>query len=343
MKRILSILFVTLICIPNMSVYGNTENVRSKIDLFPNDNKVVITDYNNEQFEIDNSSKKMIVTNINGVTYISFKLLNYFLKDDSVIFVFDEKKSIGYTTYKYPQYEPEDWLDIKIFGNSNDLIYKGESIKLEKPTIVLDGELYIPLRTTLNSFGYSNNDIRYNFEDRDITVVNIKKSLLESYVDEDSLQFIIKKDVFYEMQSKNYDEIERYIKENINSTFILKDYEVSELEDASPKFNLLVFNYKVDNIISDFGYQVIIQNSRARIVESFGVDISKNPPTIDVKSLLTDEELRQMALAELNKNAIIDEQRIYKFIDSSDGRIKYKVETVVGTDESGFSCIVFEY
>ena len=45
----------------------------------------------------------------------------------------------------------------------------------------------------------------------------------------------------------------------------------------------------------------------------------------------------------LSKGGIVSEQKVYKWIDSATGKIKYTVDTTYGTEETGYSTVGFEY
>lgn len=170
-----------------------------------------------------------------------------------------------------------------------------------------------------------------------------KKSMVDMLIDDSLTQYIVDGDVNYYEFSKDYNEIEQCIKENLNANFDINDFEVTEDgAEGENAFNSLSFRFVVDGLVSDFGYNIVIENNKVLLVTQIGTDIINYVPVIDKENMLSDEELCKMALAD-DDDSVVAEQKVNKYVDSATGKIKYSVDTVYGTEEGGYSAVGFEY
>lgn len=170
-------------------------------------------------------------------------------------------------------------------------------------------------------------------------------TLLDLFINDDMVQHIVNENVIYEPSTHNYAEIEEYIKENINSNFNIDEYEINEeTTDVFEKdVTVLMFNYKIGDVLTDFAYKVIIEGNKAILITQIGEDISNKSFDMSEETYVEDAVLYQMATDEIENVENIDSQKTYKYFDSELEKIVYVVETVVGTDETGYSNYRFEY
>lgn len=135
--------------------------------------------------------------------------------------------------------------------------------------------------------------------------------IVKQYVDEERKQKIIEEnDVRYVAGSKDYDEIERFIVNNINPEFNLKDFLIEEYSplgdvvvDATNSesiathipLNMLDIRYYVGEYRTSFGYQVTVIHGRAKLVDYVG-EWNKNFHLDEIRfPTISDEELEQKA------------------------------------------------
>lgn len=171
-----------------------------------------------------------------------------------------------------------------------------------------------------------------------------KKSMVDMLINDSLTQYIVDGDVNYYEFSKDYNDIEQCIKENLNPNFNINDFEVTEDgAEGENAFNSLSFRFVVDGLVSDFGYNVVIENNKVLLFTQVGTDIIDNVPVTDKENMLSDEELCKMALADDDDSVIVAEQKVNRYVDSATGKIKYIVHTVYGAEESGYCASDFEY
>lgn len=110
-------------------------------------------------------------------------------------------------------------------------------------------------------------------------------------LEDDEPRWIVNDDVKYKNGSKDYDQINEYIKNNVNSNFNISNYTVNEYEfdfTTSEKITSLFFIYMLGDIRSDFGYEVDFdENGNALLITQIGTDLSTYKPTGEEK---TDED-----------------------------------------------------
>ena len=168
------------------------------------------------------------------------------------------------------------------------------------------------------------------------SINNAENSIFTLMFENNSKQYVVYDDVFYKTDSNDYSSIENYIKNEINKDFNVSDFIGSESEGT------LSFNFTIDGLSSDYGYNVLTENGKVLLITQMGTPISKDTVKINESDILSDEEVCKMALEE-NEGGIVSEQKVHKWIDSATGKIKYTVDTTYGTDETGYSTVGFEY
>lgn len=118
-------------------------------------------------------------------------------------------------------------------------------------------------------------------------------------------------DLIYVGYSKSYDDIERYIQENLNEDFEISDYIVTESGDDEISLNAgneysdngfpdegrLCFRYNVAGARSDFGYDVSIYGGVVKLIQQVG---TWNPNVLAKEFVprYTEEEVIQIVLKE---------------------------------------------
>ena len=166
-------------------------------------------------------------------------------------------------------------------------------------------------------------------------------------LEDDEPRWIVNDDVKYKNGSKDYDQINEYIKNNVNSNFNISNYTVNEYEfdfTTSEKITSLFFIYMLGDIRSDFGYEVDFdENGNALLITQIGTDLSTYKPTGEEK---TDEDtaaILKMARDKIENKQNIESQKLTKRFDSKTKKVIYKVNTIVGSDDTGYDNVVFEY
>ena len=166
-------------------------------------------------------------------------------------------------------------------------------------------------------------------------------------LEDDEPRWIVNDDVKYKNGSKDYDQINEYIKNNVNPNFNISNYAVNEYEfdfTTSEKITSLFFIYMLGDIRSDFGYEVDFdENGNALLITQIGTDLSTYKPTGEEK---TDEDtaaILKMARDKIENKQNIESQKLTKRFDSKTKKVIYKVNTIVGSDDTGYDNVVFEY
>lgn len=156
-------------------------------------------------------------------------------------------------------------------------------------------------------------------------------------------------DVTYITGSKNYNAIEKYIKENIDQKFNMKDFVVKEsspMENVSIEsdneltqeyinqfvapINNLDIRYYVDGYPTRYGYRIYVFSGYAKIINYMGKWNNDFDKSKIQAFKYTDEELKQMAIDKdgfQNKYPIKD-VRIQRFFDIETLEFKADVEIV---------------
>ena len=173
-------------------------------------------------------------------------------------------------------------------------------------------------------------------------------SILNLLVNENSYytaQYVIDENVSYKAGSKNYDEIVKYIKNNINPNFNINDYEIREEDfDIGEKITNILFTYTFKGIRSNFKYSVNVnEDGNVILISQIGEDLSTYEPTGEEKINEDTDEILKMARDKIKNKDNIESQSLTKRFDSKTKKVIYKVNTIVGSDDTGYDNVVFEY
>ncbi len=283
-----------------------------------------------------------------GIMYFNPKYIKDLVDEDGFTYLYNDNSSVGVFEMNIKEDNFGNYFLFK--AGERKVKYSGGEFELSKEVISKDGTLFVPIRSFLNAMGLSDGQIIYNPNTKTVSVAknesfdsnleeNIKSaenSIFTLMFENNPQQYAVYDDVFYKAGSKDYSSIESYIKNEINKDFNTSDFVPSENEGT------LTFNFTIDGLSSDYGYSVLTENGKVLLITQIGTQISKDTIKINKSEILSDEEVRKMAL-EGNEGGIVAEQKVYKWIDSATGKIKYTVDTVYRTDETGYSTIKFEY
>ena len=160
-------------------------------------------------------------------------------------------------------------------------------------------------------------------------------------VAEDDIKYIVNDRVTHKDGSKNYYEITKYIKNNINPNFDIKDYDINEyyFDLGEGKLTTVFFTYMFKGIRSDFSYMVDINDKgNVLLISQIGEDLSTYEPTGEEKINEDTDEILKMARERIEHKDSIKRQKISKYFASRTKEVVYEVETIVNTDN-----ITFEY
>ncbi|GEM_PF-437971 len=230
----------------------------------------------------------------------------------------------------------------------------------------IDGYLYFPISNIAQALNFSckwdknTKTVVISKENKlsDDTVLKVPENiddLVNLYLDERiEHKTIDTNNVTYITGSKNYDSIEKYIKENIDQKFNMKDFVVKEscpIENVSIEsdneltqeyinqfvapINNLDIRYYVDGYPTRYGYRIHVFSGYAKIINYMGkwnndFDKSKIQPF-----KYTDEELKQMAIDSdgFHNKYIVKHVRIYKYFDMETLEFKAEVEIAYLKDD----------
>lgn len=232
---------------------------------------------------------------------------------------------------------------------------QAESVTKSKQTLIIDGKEYSD-KECLNVDGYNYFRLRdmaeiMNFtcdwdnETNEILLTIGKETTAETpeielsvdrFLDPDVNQKIIEEDVVYVSGSKNYEEVEKYMRENVDETFRADDYIITEdnMNGILPEYNSLIMRLDVNGVSANYGYLFTCLNGKAALITFIG---EKNED-FDInevgKPKLSDEEAKQKAIEADGYDYKVDEQRIQRYFDMKDLTYKCEVETVY-IDNSG--------
>lgn len=204
--------------------------------------------------------------------------------------------------------------------------------------INIDGYNYFKLRNLTDLMNFkcdwdaTNNAVIITFSDS--TELD---AILQPFVNEELNQLMITDSTAtYVPGSYDYQNIERFMKNNIDSTFDLDNYIVKE--DTAYQgmgVSVLDIRYSVNDLPTlNFGYRIVCANGRAQIINFIGEKNNDFDTSKITLPTLTDEELKQMALALDNLSYQVDEQSITRYFDMDDLVFKCQVDTVY-IDNSG--------
>ena len=283
-----------------------------------------------------------------GTMYFNPKYIKNLVYEDGFTYLFNDNSSVGVFEMNIKNEKYDNYFLFK--AGESKVKYSGGEFDLPKEVISEYGTLFVPIRSFLNAMGLSDDQIIYNPNTKTVSVAkddsfasnleksinNAKNSIFTLVFENNSKQYVVYDDVIYKTGSNDYSSIESYIKNEINKNFNVSDFIGSESEST------LSFNFTIDGLSSDYGYNVLTENGKVLLITQMGTPISKDTVKINESDILSDEEVCKMALEE-NKGGIVSEQKVHKWIDSATGKIKYTVDTTYGTEETGYSTVSFEY
>ncbi|MCI8342555.1 MAG: CHAT domain-containing protein [Firmicutes bacterium] len=192
---------------------------------------------------------------------------------------------------------------------------------------------------TYKSFGNSNATV-YKYA----RSTEPKKSLHELFIDEDIEHYIVEPgELTYVDGSNDFEAVCEYIKENIEPDFNPDDYRIREIGAGKAGIGYVTMHYLVDGIESDFYYMVTYDKNEVFLIEVLGTDIRDIPIEIDKDSILTEEEILQMAIEELDTTDPINSYHMYIMYDTANRKLRYKMGISLGSDETGYIGRGFTY
>lgn len=133
-------------------------------------------------------------------------------------------------------------------------------------------------------------------------------------------------------------QIVKYIQENLDSQFdsSLFDFDEIEIIPGDHSSLMLIYNYKIGDVISDFGYMVNIENNSVVGIKQIGEPIYDYPSLseIDVNQM----EKEKLQVYQQQPTTISDSlknQEIGVRFDSENKEYIYYVNSVYETDDGG--------
>lgn len=120
-------------------------------------------------------------------------------------------------------------------------------------------------------------------------------------------------------ENKKIEIVENLIRNSIDKKFDIKDYEINEYSNnPKEKSYTIDMNYKINDIYTNLGYQVFIDNNIITEISTNakGINVNKYKKNLSVfKQDFTYLEKEIKANLELNKNVKVKEQKIKKMYD----------------------------
>ena len=259
MKRIAFLLLSALLISNTCSIYASDDLVKILENL---ENKEQTKNSASEAentvcFNIEHS-----FINEDGIMYYDLEYVNELLGMNEFYYGLDNKTNTAYIFVStliegYPNFM------MKFLFKDGESIVKcnvGDE-ELTNKVIIKDNKIYVPLRKFLNMFAIDDSSIIYNTINKSVYILNpddiqynfrrkYYKKTLEMQVDTSHYSgliycnkdikcspdmYIIYDGVYYNEGSMNARNIAEYIKNNIDSTFDLSDYTVSEFYYKVPE------------------------------------------------------------------------------------------------------------
>lgn len=163
-----------------------------------------------------------------------------------------------------------------------------------------------------------------------------------AYLDDELNQEIIEEVVVYKAGSSDFDEIEKYIQENVDADFVLDDYSIKEFGEEENGVNQVSFRLNVGGVSSNYGFIILCINDEMKLItftdnyKGITMDEIKNMPMAMADS--NDDELCEMAIRADGYDYEVDEQYIDKYFDVTVGKIINAVNTVYVDENGGYFC-----
>lgn len=150
------------------------------------------------------------------------------------------------------------------------------------------------------------------------------------------------KDCTLEYRNGNDEEIVSYIQKNVDPRFDKGLFEMTEIETipGDDSDMIITYRYKVGDVVSDFGYNVNIENYKVVSYKEVGNKLYDYamPTTIAVEDVKT-EKLHTFKAEPANEADTVKEQNISVKFSSADKEYVYHVNTVYETEDGGVYCI----
>ena len=210
---------------------------------------------------------------------------------------------------------------------------QAESVTKSKQTLIMDGKEYSD-KECLHIDGYNYFKLRDMAEIMNFTcdwddetngiLLTIGKETSETpeielsvdrFLNPDVDQKIIEEDVVYVSGSRNYEEVEKYIRENVDEAFRANDYIITQdnMNGTLPGYHSLIMRLDVNGVSANVGYLVTCLNDKAALItfigeknEDFDINEAGEPPQ------LSDEEAKQKAIEADGYDYQVEEQRIQR-------------------------------
>lgn len=165
---------------------------------------------------------------------------------------------------------------------------------------------------------------------------------VQAYLDDELNQKLVKEAVVYKDGSSDYDEIEQYIRENVDAEFALNDYSVKEFGEEENGVNLISFRLKVGDAISDYGFTAICIDDEMKLItftdsyDKTTVDEIKSTPV--TMAAEDEDDLFARAVEADGFDYDVDEQYLEKYFDTETGKVISLVNTVYVDQNGAYFC-----
>ena len=191
------------------------------------------------------------------------------------------------------------------------------------------------------------------YGDGDLTISSFL-STYSNYIDDsydryaplyhdDLIQYEVDGDVNYYYGSEDYDSLESYFRDNIDENFNISDYSCEDMEAfKNGDLNILTLRYKVGNIDSDFGYNVMTDNGKVFLITQVGTDITSEN-IVSPLTTMSDNEIKEMSKEYFDETCPLYKQNFKKIFNSEEMKIQYYVTNIYGDEETGYFAKTFEY
>lgn len=154
--------------------------------------------------------------------------------------------------------------------------------------------------------------------------------------------YYINTDIEYNYKEDNDIEIIKYIKENIDNKFEENNFQKTVMEVLPGYENsdlILTYRYKVNDILSDFGYSIIINNGKAKEIKMHGQKLYEyNNKTAIYYDDYSEEKIREYVNKCDNSDDLIKDQVIERYFDSETLSIKTDILTTYEDDNGSIYC-----
>ncbi len=233
-----------------------TENL--EITFTPAINTITVkhVDGSYENIEINND---MSFIDENGVTYINVNNIKDFVQE--YIVPAENNEHVLYFGFLVDGYMKTTYENFVILKQGESIAkYSGGSFDMGSNAVLKNNKLYVPLRGFLKGLGFDDSSIKYNSDNKEITVLknsDFLKNLYNSFncVNDNSMGYLIDEsiyqkawipydDFYFDNESKDYKVFENIIKENFDPYFDIENYSINEIENNTQYY---IYNIETDN------------------------------------------------------------------------------------------------